>query len=283
MNTLSTMSRTDPYGKVTDCIQFTIDDPSCSFVLSNIMTVGRQYTFSLWLMSDENSSISADGHTFATNSSWNKHSVTFTASSADLLLNFGDPGVYYAYHPQLEIGNKATDWTPAPEDVDESIVNATDEVRESMVDQNTTIMQNCESIIMSTFEQCVKTGDYESFKETVESQLQLLNDQMSLKFTETTAQLNSDISGLQNQINTITTYFTFDIDGMVIGRVDNPNKVEIAHDEIIISSNGQEVQRFDAEGNAITPKLNVTQSLNLLGLLVEEDGDDLINCEYVGE
>lgn len=121
MNTLATAIMTDPYGKISECIQFTIDDASSPFVLNDIMTVGRQYTFSLWLMSDANASISAAGDIFDTSSSWNKFSVTFTASGTDLLLNFGGAGVYYIYHPQLEIGNKATDWTPAPEDQPEEM------------------------------------------------------------------------------------------------------------------------------------------------------------------
>lgn len=121
MNSLATATMTDPYGKVSDCIQFTIDDSSDPFVLDNIMIIGRRYTFSLWVMSAEAASLSAAGDTFVTNGAWNKYSTTFEASGTDLLLNFGEAGVYYIYHPQLEIGDKATDWTPAPEDQQEEM------------------------------------------------------------------------------------------------------------------------------------------------------------------
>lgn len=121
MNTLATAAITDPYNKVSECIQFTIDDPSCPYVLNDIMTIGQRYTFSLWLMSAENADLSVVGHTFAANGSWNKHYFTFVANGTDLLLNFETAGIYYIYHPQLEIGNKATDWTPAPEDQSEEI------------------------------------------------------------------------------------------------------------------------------------------------------------------
>ena len=116
MNTLATASLTDPYNKVSECIQFTIDDPSDPFVLDDIMTIGQQYTFSLWLIADMDASLTVAGDTFVTNGVWNKHCVTFTAGSTDLLLNFSESGVYYIYHPQLEIGTIPTDWTPAPED-----------------------------------------------------------------------------------------------------------------------------------------------------------------------
>lgn len=117
MNTLVTSAITDPYNKVSECIQFTIDDPSDPFVLDNIMTIGQQYTFSLWLMADMDASLNVAGDTFVTNGVWNKHYVTFTASDTDLSLNFGEAGVYHIYHPQLEIGDTPTDWTPAPEDI----------------------------------------------------------------------------------------------------------------------------------------------------------------------
>ena len=121
MNALTSITMTDPYGKVSECIQFTIDDTSDPFVLNDVTTIGQQYTLSVWLMSDVNASFSTAGEMFVTNSSWNKYSVTFTADSVDMLFNFVDAGVYYMYHPQLEIGTVATDWTPAPEDQTEEM------------------------------------------------------------------------------------------------------------------------------------------------------------------
>jgi hypothetical protein len=112
---------TDPYGKASECIQFSIDDAANPFVLNGIMAVGQRYTFSLWLMSAEDASLSAGGDTFVSTTAWNRYSVTFTATGTDLLLNFGLTGDYYIYHPQLEIGTKATDWTPAPEDQSEEM------------------------------------------------------------------------------------------------------------------------------------------------------------------
>lgn len=121
MNTLATASMSDPYGKVSECIQFTIDDTSDRFVLNDIMTIGRQYTLSLWLASDQPASISVVGDTFASAGAWSKYSATFTASSTDLSINFDNAGIYYIYQPQLEIGTVATDWTPAPEDQDDEM------------------------------------------------------------------------------------------------------------------------------------------------------------------
>ena len=116
MNGLSSVVKTDPYGKVSECIQFTIDDINDPFVLNNVMTIGQQYTFGLWLMSEMNASLSVVGNTFDSVNAWQEYFITFTAEGDNLSFNFNTPGTYYIYHPQLETGNKATDWTPAPED-----------------------------------------------------------------------------------------------------------------------------------------------------------------------
>jgi hypothetical protein len=116
VNTLTTAVLTDPYDKVSTCIMFTIDDITAPFALKNVTIAEQQYTFSLWLMSEADASLSVHGNKFISTNAWTKHFVTFTASGTDLWLNFNVPGIYYMYHPQLEIGNKNTDWRPAPED-----------------------------------------------------------------------------------------------------------------------------------------------------------------------
>lgn len=121
MNTLETTSITGPYDKVLECIQFTIVDPSKPFVLHDIMAVGQQYTFSLWLMSESDAALMVCEKTITSTNAWSKHAITFTANSTDLSINFNIVGTYYVCRPQLEIGDKATDWAPAPEDQSEEM------------------------------------------------------------------------------------------------------------------------------------------------------------------
>lgn len=141
MNELTTATMTDPYGKTSACIQFTIDDTSDPFVLNDIMVVGQQYTFSLWLMSADHGVISVSDTSFAIDNSWYKYFVTFDASHTELTLNFDLPGVYYVYHPQLEIGNKVTDWGIAPEDTSEGLASATQKSQDAQQAAEDTIEQ----------------------------------------------------------------------------------------------------------------------------------------------
>lgn len=169
-------------------------------------------------------------------------------------------------------------WKKFTDDVDEEL----EDIRQTIVEQNTSITQNCEGIILEALEEYTTTGDFESFKETVSSQLTLLSDQMELKFTETTEQLESVNDDLQEKYNTITKYFVFDINGMTIGQEDNPNKVVIDNDEISILVNDVVVQKFDSNGKALIPELEITRSINLLGLMISLDENGNINGEKAG-
>lgn len=129
MSTLSSCNITSPYGKDDVCAQFVIDDVNIPFVLNNITTPGQNYAFSCWVKSDSEGSIIVANTSFTCSSkSWVKVSVKFTASSEDVSILFGVAGTYYIYRAQLEIGSTATDWTPAPEDVSDSITDVSTKI-----------------------------------------------------------------------------------------------------------------------------------------------------------
>lgn len=122
----------------------------------NVVHVGDKLTYSIYAKTDNDSAITImmfnrtfdddTGHfdfdskarSFALTKEWAQYSLTFTVT--DSILKTSGTGITYfgfeitentedgkfAYFscPKLELGNIATDWTPAPEDVDEGINNA---------------------------------------------------------------------------------------------------------------------------------------------------------------
>ena len=120
-NTLESCMISSPYNKTEECAKLVITDPSSRFILRDIMNIGNTYTYSMWVSSETDSTATAGGETFHTSEIWMKCVVTFSANSEDFTLMFGGAGTYYIYHPQLELGNKATDYTTAPEDTEDAI------------------------------------------------------------------------------------------------------------------------------------------------------------------
>jgi len=156
------------------------------------------------------------------------------------------------------------------------------EVKTQVETSATSILSDCEQIIMTAVSNYVETGNFSEFRETVAAQLTFMSEQLALNFTETTSRIEDVDGDLQEKFNTITKYFTFDINGMTIGQADNRNKVIIDSDEMSILVNDVVVQRFDANGQALIPELTVTKKLDLFGFLIDQDSEGRVNCEYVG-
>ena len=156
------------------------------------------------------------------------------------------------------------------------------EVQSIVSSQSSSLVTTCEDIIFSAMSDYVETGNYSSFKETVEAQLKIMADEISLNFTNTIDQIENVNGDLQEKFNTITKYFTFDIDGLTIGQTDNPYRVVIDNDRFSMQSNGVEVLWLDGEGKAHIPELDVTTKLNLFGFVVNKDEDGNVIFEYGG-
>lgn len=129
MNIVEAYSMLSPNGRDEECAKFTIDTPENAYILADVMVVGRTYTYSCWLRSDTNGTVMVSAGSFSSTAEWTYITHTFSADQAYLDIAFSTPSTYYIYHPQLEMGNRATDWTPAPEDVDTDISEAHDTAR----------------------------------------------------------------------------------------------------------------------------------------------------------
>ena len=148
---------------------------------------------------------------------------------------------------KLELGNKPTDWTPAPEDVDDAIIDASDSIRETMVEQDTAIVATCEELIMSAAKNYVETGDYETFKETVETQLSVMAGEISMNFTSTTENIANVDGELQSFLTTFSKFIKFTSEtAITIGSGNSEITLEIDNDTgIVFKKNGVQFGWWD--------------------------------------
>ena len=147
MNTLEACTIDTPFSEMDECSKFTIEDVLTPFTLHNVFGNGDRYTMSLWvktILDDENTPVNTDeedveepdvdtgmsllirGANMPVTSKWTYYSHTFPTFSSDLNIFFNAVGTYYIYHPQLERGNAATDWSESPIDTAERIKAAKD-------------------------------------------------------------------------------------------------------------------------------------------------------------
>ena len=146
------------------CARFIIDDISVPFVLKNIAVTGKDYTFSLYLKSNGDSSISVEGNNITSTTAWTRQYVTFSATKANVEISFNKTGTYYFYNTQLETGKICSDWTPNPEDISEDVLNA-----ETIAKQTAT-----------KFSWLVKSGTSESNFELTDRTISLISKNINL-------------------------------------------------------------------------------------------------------
>ena len=133
----------------------------------------------------------------------------------------------------------------AIKDIEENRSETT-EIKNQMLIQSTTLINTCEELIMSALETFIETGDYSEFQKTVESQLTLMAEQMELKFTETTTQIENVNGDLQETITTLSKYFDFSLDnGLIIKVGENQMQLQLDNDIISFKKNGQQFGWWD--------------------------------------
>lgn len=292
MNVLSSTLMTDPYGKTSGCIQFTIDDVTSPFVLSDIMSTDQQYTFSFWTKSetdadqnntnpitvtddgsgnvtitgdisvydddagnvkltgpfiaiddgsgnvifDTGTNIRVCGQIFKPITDWRKYSVTFTADSANLVIEFIAAGTYYIYHPKLEIGNKATDWSPAPEDMatTDDIDSVNSEIQ-SVVKSISALDVKADNISARVAEINTSTN---TALESANGDIEYLRQEVEAKMTAEAVEIQIR-TAMQDGVKKVEakTGFTFDDAGLTIEESGSEMKTRINEDGMTVYQN----------------------------------------------
>lgn len=217
-----------------------------------------------------------------TNITQNSEAIALAATKEEVSKTLG--GYYTKEETDSAISVKANEITQTVNETyttKQELDDTSAEIHETITEQNTALTQTCQEIILQALTSYTETGDFESFRETTEAQLSFLSNQLTIKFTETSERLESMNSSLQEQLNTITKYFTFDVNGITIGQVDNPNKVIIDNDRYSMAVNGSDVMWIE-NGKVYTPEIEVSKGFKLFGYLIDQDQVGNVNLEYMG-
>lgn len=243
-NSLESHSMENPQNEVDTCAKFTIDDATMPFNLNDITTVDEQYTLSFWVKSDNTSSVKVYGVSFVTSSDWKKYSLTFSASDTKLDIYFAEStDVYYIYHPKLEIGNIATDWTPAPEDMEDTVSGLTTRITTN----ETSIEQTSEAITLLATKSELAEG-LENCKRENSAELQVTADGIRMEVSEQVTELADADSELLTLYNEIRMNYDFTAEGQFIGKKDSDTMMKLVNDMLQILISGNPVTALDTNG-----------------------------------
>lgn len=167
---------------------------------------------------------------------------------------------------KLEEGNKATDWTPAPEDVDEAI-NTERTTRQSAIETK------ANEITSKVSETYVSNSAFEHYQNTVSTQFTQtkkdftwsINQSVNDAKNEMNGQIdsvNGRVDGLKKTTDNVNNYMSFDNDGLTLGKSDSAFKTKITNQEWSIQKNGEKVTYINDQTMYITDG-QFTQSLKI--------------------
>ncbi|WP_302316816.1 hypothetical protein [Holdemanella biformis] len=167
----------------------------------------------------------------------------------------------YAYFklPKLELGNKATDWTPAPEDVDNAI-------NEEHTDRQSAIEAKANEITSKVSETYVSNSAFEHYQKDVTSQFTQTKNDFTWSINQSVIDAKNEINGQINGVNgridglqvttdSVNSYMSFDKDGLTIGKSDENSKnlkTRFSNDEWAILKNEEKVTYINDKTMYIT-------------------------------
>lgn len=169
---------------------------------------------------------------------------------------------------KIEYGNKATDWTPAPEDVDNTIKD----VNNDMNDINDSLNGRLDNIdtTINDFK-----DDYKTFYET---EFKQSNNDFLFKFTEVWEKI-TDVEDVSNtNYRELVKYIRFVDGSIVLGEEESPFKLQITNERISFLQEDSEVAYIN--NNKLF--INDAQFVNSLKIgnweyIIEQDGGLSLN------
>ena len=167
----------------------------------------KRYTLSFYAKASANNSKIHAGWVsgltqFTISTTWQRYFVTYTPTSTGSLTFYIDAAniELYLSQVQLEYGNQVTDWTPAPEDVEDQITTITDTISgvQSKVDSNT------KSITSKVWQSDISTSINNYDGSTIKS----IRDRV--------ASTETDISGIKTTLSDVQTTVSEKADGSTV-------------------------------------------------------------------
>lgn len=119
------------------------------------------------------------------------------------------------------------------------------ELAQTTLTQITSAIQTCESIIFSALENYASTSDLETLRQTTQSQLSILSDEITLRFTEVTERVTEVDGDLQKTVETLSKHFDFGIDGLIIRAGEHAMQLKLDNDLILFMKDGQQFGWWD--------------------------------------
>lgn len=167
--------------------------------------------------------------------SYNKLSVIYGTMSTLNNNIFQEGDILYVSSPKIELGNKATDWTPAAEDMVTDLENAKNDLSTS-IDAVNDNLENTVNDFDNKLDEAITT-----IQTTMETQFSQTNESFEMTFAEIIETITNIDGTVNENYAELVKYIRF-VDGTIIlGEADNPLQLVLSNDRMSFLQNGEEI------------------------------------------
>lgn len=181
----------------------------------------------------------ADGRTQYLHIKYSDDGQTFTANNGEELGAWIGTLVDFTEADSLVFSDYT--WKKFTEDVDQEL----EDIRRTIIAQYTELINTSEQIILTALVSYAETKDLEALQQTVSAQLQVLADEISMVFTETTDRVVEVDGDLQRTVETLSKHFDFSTDGLTIKAGEHSMSLKLDNGMISFQRDGQQFGWWD--------------------------------------
>ncbi len=154
--------------------------------------------------------------------------------------------------------------------------NQITQMNEVVLEQSSSIVNTCEGIVMNALESYVETGDYNAFKQVVETQFEILAGEINMKFTNVTEHTDNVNGDLQSKFNQLYKHIQFTgEDGIIISMGSGKMALKLDNDIISFTKDGRQFGWWDGidfhTGNIVV-EVNKKAQFGNFALVPRSDG-----------
>lgn len=161
-------------------------------------------------------------------------------------------------------------------DARDTVDRIASELRSEFNEQITSLTRDTERIVLAALETYVQTQDFEKLEQTVQSELSVMADKITMSFETATTQIANVNGDLQTMIENQQKHFDFSVDGVTIKAGEGAMSLRLDNDIVHFEKNGQEFGWWDGvnfhTGNIYVGVEEIAQFGNY-GFVAYEDAD----------
>jgi len=114
------------------------------------------------------------------------------------------------------------------------------EIVQEQIEQNTSILQSAQQIILSALEDYVKTQDFEAFQSSIQTSFTVMAGTIEANFTETAGRISTLDGGTSQQFESVRSFIRLIASGIVIGKSTSAIKLKLENDVLYFFTGSEE-------------------------------------------